>query len=149
MGELVEDPLFGEKALQEIVGEKLSAVTFVMDYIQLAFDGPMITAYTWPTVQAGDRTFRRGDPSYRDELCARVATDVVAVRVPRDSIEIMFADGSTIRISLRAEDLSEGVPEAARFQWAPLGHIRPGRLRADLHLYAACLRGVGATSEFS
>jgi len=125
MGEQVEDPLFGEKTLQQIVGEQLSAVTFVMDYVQLAFDGPMINAYTWPTVHVGDRAFRRGDPSYRDELCARVAIDVVAVRVPRDAIEIVFADGTTIRISLRAEDLSEGAPEAAEFNGSHLVTFGP------------------------
>lgn len=112
MGELVEDPLFGESALQEIVGEKLSAVTFVMDYVQLAFDGPMINAYTWPTVHVGSHAFRRSDPAYRDELCARIAIQVVAARA-RDAIEITFADGSTIRISLRANEMSEGVPVAA------------------------------------
>ncbi|HEY5950181.1 MAG TPA: hypothetical protein VIV40_32015, partial [Kofleriaceae bacterium] len=52
---------------------------------------------------------------YRDELCARIAIDVVAARAPRDAIEIAFADGSTIRISLRADEMSEGVPEAAEF----------------------------------
>ena len=78
MGEQVEDPSFGEKALQEIVGEQLSAVTFVLDYVQLAFGGcpPMINAYTWPTIEVGDRAFRRGEPSYRDELCARIAVMV-------------------------------------------------------------------------
>ncbi len=115
MGELVEDPLYGEKALREILGEKLGAVTFVIGYVQLAFDGPIINAYTWPTVQVGDRVLRRGDPSYRDELCARIAVDVVDVRVPPDAIEIAFADASTIRISLRADDLSEGAPVAADF----------------------------------
>lgn len=124
MGESVGDPLFGEKAFQEIVGEQLSAVTFVMDYVQLAFNGPMINAYTWPTVYVGDRAFRLGDPTYRDELCARVGIDVVAVRVPRDVIEIAFGDGSTIRISPRAEDMREGVPEAAEFNgshWVTFG----------------------------
>jgi hypothetical protein len=125
MGELVEDPLFGEMALQEIVGKQLSAVTFVMDYVQLAFDGPMINAYAWPTVHVGDRKFDRSDPSYRDELCARVAISVVAVQVPREAIEIAFADGSTIRISLRAEDLHEGIPEAAEFNGCHLVTFGP------------------------
>lgn len=89
----------------------------------------MINAYTWPTVHVGNCAFRRGDPSYRDELCARVAIDVVAVRVPRDAIEIAFADGSTVRISLRSKDTREGVSEAAEFNGSHLVTFGPDTSR--------------------
>jgi hypothetical protein len=116
---------FGESALQEIVGNQLSAITFVMDYVQLAFDGPLITAYTWPTIQVGDRNLRRGELSYRDELCGRIAIHVAAVRVRNEAIDIAFADGSAIRISFSADDLSEGSPEAAEFNGSQLITFRP------------------------
>ena len=44
VSEPVEDPSFGEKALQQIVGEQLGAVTFVMHYVQLVFDGAVLNA---------------------------------------------------------------------------------------------------------
>ncbi|MCS3450087.1 hypothetical protein M2222_001090 [Bradyrhizobium elkanii] len=34
------------KPFEAIVGEKLSAITFVLDYWQLQFDGPSINALT-------------------------------------------------------------------------------------------------------
>ena len=43
--------------LQIIVGEKLSSVTFVMDYVQLGFDGPLLTAYSGPEVSFGGKVF--------------------------------------------------------------------------------------------
>jgi hypothetical protein len=48
----------GKEALEEILDSQLSAVTFVMDYVQFEFDGPRLTAVTWPTVLLGDRLFR-------------------------------------------------------------------------------------------
>jgi hypothetical protein len=110
-----EASVCSEHALAELVGEKLSAVTFVMEYVQLAFDGPTLNAYTWPTIQLRDRVVRRDDPAYRDELCGRIAATVAGARVRKDAIELAFADGSMIGISLRAEDL-EGGPEAADFK---------------------------------
>jgi hypothetical protein len=113
---LGEGGMSKETGLDELVGAKLSAVTFVMDYVQLAFDGPTLNAYTWPTVHVGDRVVRRGDSSYRDELCGRIARQVIRARVNRDAIELAFSDDSMIRVSLRAEDLGDDTPEAAELR---------------------------------
>jgi hypothetical protein len=115
----------GEQALQELVGEQLSSVTFVMDYLQLAFDGPTINAYTWPTVGVAEEVLRFGNPGYRDALCARIAVKVVSVRLPPDRIEIAFADGSMICISLRADDLTAGNQEVAEFRGSQWMTFRP------------------------
>ena len=56
--ELVLKPVSGEQAaaqerphvLHPIVGEFPSAVTFVMDYLQLDFNGHRLTSYIWPLV---------------------------------------------------------------------------------------------------
>jgi hypothetical protein len=58
--------------LAKIVGEPLSAVTFVRDYVQLHFDGPTISAFTLPTVTVRGKTIAFADPGYRDALCARI-----------------------------------------------------------------------------
>jgi len=73
-----------EKSLQVIVGEQLSAVTFVQDYVQLHFDGPCLTAFSYPVVMLGDKTFRWGEPRFRDVLCGRIAQKVAAARVAYD-----------------------------------------------------------------
>jgi hypothetical protein len=39
----VTEPLIGRLA-----GETLSSVVFVSDYCQLEFNGPRLSAYTWP-----------------------------------------------------------------------------------------------------
>jgi hypothetical protein len=103
-----------EKSLQMLIGEQLSAVTFVQDYLQLYFDGPRLTVFSYPVIVLGDQTFHWGKPGFRDALCNNIAKKVTEARVAYgDNISIRFADGSTIKISLKDEDYSGG--EAVNF----------------------------------
>ena len=100
--------------LSRVVGEQLSSVEFVQDYVQLRFDGPTLTCFTRPEVELRERTFRWGEPGYRDELCARIASKVVEVSVlSGDAIRIRFADGAEVKVSLRDADYR--CAEAAKF----------------------------------
>ncbi len=87
-----------------IEGEQLSAVTFVQDYVQLHFDGPMITAITRPVVVAGDASFDFGAPGYRDGLCDLIAKNVARAYVrPGDRLQIDFKDRASLIVSLKPE----------------------------------------------
>ena len=80
--------------LDAIIGQQLSSVEFVQDYVQLHFDGPYIIAFTWPVVE-----------SYRDALCDRISRKVrTALISGGNAVTIGFDDGGTIRISLKQED---------------------------------------------
>ena len=103
-----------EKSLQVIIGEQLSAVTFVQDYVQLHFDGPRLTVFSHAAVLLGDKTFHWGKPGFRDALCNSIAKKVTDARVAYgDSISISFADGAAIKISLKDKDYRGG--EAVNF----------------------------------
>ena len=94
-----------EKSLQVLIGEQLSAVTFVQDYVQLHFDGPRLTVFSHAAVLLGDKTFHWGKPGFRDALCDSIAKKITDARVAYgDSIAISFTDGSTIQVSLKDED---------------------------------------------
>jgi hypothetical protein len=99
-------------ALEELIGRQLSSVTFVMDYVQLSFDGPCLTAYTMPTVTSGSQSFSLGYPGYRDALCARIACRVERTLVDDQRVSIIF-EGASISVSLRDEDYLG--PEALQF----------------------------------
>ena len=58
--------------LDVLVGEKLSSVTFVMDYLQADFDGNGFTFYIWPVVTVDNIEYRFGVPLYRDKLCSLI-----------------------------------------------------------------------------
>jgi hypothetical protein len=52
-----------------LIGEQLSAVSFVMDYLQLQFDPFLLTVLTPLVVQSGSESYRLCDEGYRDALC--------------------------------------------------------------------------------
>ena len=60
-----------DSVLKRLVGEQLSAVTFVMDYLHLDFDGQNINLYVWPTIEIeGEARRSAGASGYRDAaLC--------------------------------------------------------------------------------
>lgn len=105
-----------------IVGEQLSAVSFVMDYLQLQFNAYILTVLTPLVVHLGERCYSLGDLPYRDALCERITHIVNEVILATDYLRIGFDDGAVFNISLRGEDQvgTEAIiyqfPEAGRMQ---------------------------------
>ena len=97
-----------------IVGEELSAVEFVHDYLQLRFDGPLLTLYEWPHVLLSDYSVAFGEPEYRNALCAQIGETVDEATLEEDdSLTIKFENDTVFALSLREEDL-EG-PEVGSY----------------------------------
>ena len=47
---------------ERLKGDRLSAVTFVMDYVQFDFNGQRLTAYVWPDVEIDNEFLSLGQP---------------------------------------------------------------------------------------
>ena len=91
--------------LDEIVGDKLSSVAVVMDYLQLRFDGAGITAFTPVTVASGTERIVAPDAGFRDLLCAQIGKVVAGIRfVEGEALVLDLDDGSSLSVSLRDED---------------------------------------------
>ena len=109
------DTAWEEEVLQEIVGRQLGSVEFVQDYVQLHFDGPGLTAITQPALEVGSRELAWDTPGFRDELCRRIAREVVSARIiPNVAVRLEFDDGAVVKISLRDEDYRAA--EAVQFE---------------------------------
>ena len=93
---------------------------FVQDYVQLHFDGPILTAFVWPVVSMGGKTTHVGEPGYKDALCDLIGRNVHVVQVV-DGVEVLveFGDWGRFSISLKPED-SVG-PEAGYFSAGAVG----------------------------
>jgi hypothetical protein len=99
----------------QIVGEKLSAVVFVLDYHQLQFDGPSFTILNPITVVSNGFSVAVGENQFRNRLCEQIAKIVKDVMCREsDSLVIEFEDGSRISVSLKSDDYIE--PEAIIFR---------------------------------
>ena len=93
-----------ETAFKALVGCRLSAVTFVMDYVQCDFDVAKLTAYTVPTVRSAGRAWSLRDSGWRDALCGRIGAVVRCVVSSNEELSINFEDNSEIVVSLREGD---------------------------------------------
>ena len=91
---------------RELLGEDLSGVTFVRDYLQLQFNPPpMLNAYTPVTVRCGEDTATFGEKTFPNLLLAQLNKLVRNVEfLPDEALDIIFEDGSSISVSLRPAD---------------------------------------------
>lgn len=109
-------PVLGENYFDIVIGEKLSSVTFVMDYLQLDFDGNRFTLNLWPTLNVANSNYEFNDAGYRDKLC-QLITEIVKkiVLVEDDSLLIEFETGNSIFISLDPNNPEIVTPEIVYF----------------------------------
>ena len=95
-------------------GEELTAVEFVLDYLQLRFNGPTLTLYAWPHLLLADFSLGFGEPEYRNGLCAQIGETVAKASLEEDeALTIELESGTVIALSLREEDMDS--PEAGAF----------------------------------
>lgn len=100
--------------IESVVGEKLSAITFVLDYWQLQFDGPTINVFTRLDVSANGLDLSDGHDQFRNLICGQIGKVVADVAlVQPEAFTITFIDQSSIKISLRWQDYRG--PEAMIF----------------------------------
>jgi|SRR5450432_3104856 hypothetical protein len=100
-------------ALMELRGLTLGSVEFVMDYVQLRFGGPVLTAYIHPSLIANDKVLFWAEPGYRDSLCDLISLPVDDTGANDQEVKIHFQNGTVVRISLAADDYRG--PEALEF----------------------------------
>jgi hypothetical protein len=101
--------------LQSVVGCKLTAVSFVMDYLQLEFPPYGFLIYNWPVLSIDGRTVRFAEEGYRDCLRSFAGKQVSRVDEYLDKgLALEFLDGSSISVPLKVgADFSS--PEVAEF----------------------------------
>src|ERR1044072_1763988 len=99
--------------ISDILGEELVAVEFVQDYLQLRFDGPLLTLSAWPHVLLSEFSIEYGEPEYRNALCSLIGEKVEEATLEEgDSLTVKFENDTVLALSLREEDLDG--PEAGR-----------------------------------
>lgn len=91
-------------ALSEMKGLTLGSVEFVMDYLQLRFEGWLFNAYTQPVIITETARLSWGEPGYRDRLCEQIGMVVTDCWSNDTEIAFKFESGIVISVSLKEED---------------------------------------------
>ena len=93
-----------DNPLKILIGRELSSVEFVRDYIQLRFDGPLLTIVTDPVLEILSNEFSRTSPGFCDGLCNLIGFQVIDTVLDDKEINLHFVDNQKIRISLNQDD---------------------------------------------
>ena len=95
---------------EQLIGEELSAVVFVRDYIQLEFNPPPRLNITAPIVlDLKNGHISQNEPAFANAIIGQIGKFVNnMVFSPGDYLKIVFADNSSISISLKPEDSAGG-----------------------------------------
>ena len=81
-----------EKILREkLIGEQLSSVEFIQDYLQLHFDGRNFIIYIWPKVSISEKNYCIDDIEYRNMLCKLISSTIIdIVYIESKKLKIVF-----------------------------------------------------------
>lgn len=100
--------------LRDLVGEEISAVCFVRDYVEFHFDGPVLRSLTNPIVVDHGARHLFPEPGSRDALCRLIGSTVRGLEMEEArALTLTTADEREIWIPLDAK--SRRGPEAMEF----------------------------------
>src|SRR5688572_7963747 len=90
---------------EQLIGEELSGVTFVRDYLQLQFNPPPIVNVMTPvSLDAGGYRVTTGEKAFANALLAQIGKVINQVLFRADEfLKLGFSDGSSLSISLKPE----------------------------------------------
>jgi hypothetical protein len=98
------------------VGNDLSEVRFIMDYLVIAFQGPGLNLYVWPRIHRGSCVLGRPDMGYVDSLLALIGTHLIAVDELLDyGLTLDLDDGTRLAVPLDGTDVEDSQVEIAEF----------------------------------
>lgn len=105
------------KIIQEIsdlVGEEISAICFVRDYIEICFDGPILRSLSNPRVIIKVTEFYFPESGSRDALCYAIGSSVQKIMLNEHQALTLITDNDCqIVIPLDLQSLS--CPESMHF----------------------------------
>jgi hypothetical protein len=107
-----ERALVNVPAFEDLVGCEVSGVSFVRDYVEVLFDGPVLRGLASPMVREGERVARFPEPGSRDALCRLIGRKVELAEDRHDAL-VLTVEGP-IELTISMDDPGAGY-EAAHF----------------------------------
>ena len=102
--------------LNILIGEKLSSVIFVMDYLQIDFDGNRFTFNVWPKIMVQGTLTEFGSFEYRNILCSLIGSKISQVElIEYVHLRLTFTNKDTITVSLDPTNQEIICPEIINF----------------------------------
>lgn len=102
-----------ENPFDVLIGEEINAVCFVMDYVEVHFNGPILRALANPTLEFERERHEFPLPGSRDALCSLIGSEAQAFEVEEDlRFRMLTRAGHVLSVPLSQE--ARVGPEAAQ-----------------------------------
>ena len=102
--------------LDALVGQEVNGICFVMDYVEIHFNGPILRALAPPILDADHMRWCFPQPGARDALCKLIGRTIRAITVENGvALSCEFESGERLTIPLDAQ----AALEAAHFVPGP------------------------------
>jgi len=103
---------------KDLIGEEVNAVCFVMDYVELHFNGPILRSLTSMEVTHNGRRWILPEPGSRDALCSVIGAKLTAIDIDDERSAILRFDSGHVIVIPLTEEARAG-PEAMHFVPGP------------------------------
>lgn len=119
-----EDDIEDLRFFQELMGGPVSKVCFVMDYVEIGFNGAILRSLSPPRLKTREGEVAFPEPGSRDLLCTLIDSIVGGIEVAGHKwIRFTFDSGSVLTVPLDYE--SRSGREAAHYvPFACMGRMR-------------------------
>jgi hypothetical protein len=87
-------------ALSDLIGRPLTAVTFVMDYLQIAFDDAVLTILTTPELVESSRAIAWDTPAFAGVLRGQIGDALRRIDISDKKLRLSFENGISLKIPL-------------------------------------------------
>ncbi len=106
-----------QTSIHSLIGEELSAVCFVRDYVEFCFDGPILRAINNPTISVSKVSTTFPSAGSYDMFCTLIGQRLIKLNI-KENVEAVFefSSGAKLIIPLIPE-INTG--EAMHFLWSP------------------------------
>jgi hypothetical protein len=92
---------------------EVSAVVFVMDYLQIQFDAAVMTFHVFPRISVDGDKYEKNDKCYRNKLCELIGRRLIRSVGDDNVTELDFESGLTLTV-IRS-DIDNDMPELMSF----------------------------------
>lgn len=103
-----------EEILEQLIGKEVAGISFIRDYIEISFDGPILRYYIAPVLYTPE-IIDIENINWRNSLCSLIGDTVTDIVCHKDiHIEISFRSGKRLIV-----DMVENPPHGEMMNFVP------------------------------
>lgn len=100
-------------SIEELVGEEISGIGFIRDYLEIYFDGPVLKFLEHPEIIENETQLKFPNKSARKILYTLIGLKIFDIKIDDKSVVITTSGGHVIRVVLRNRSIRS--PESLQF----------------------------------